>query len=62
MRGSLYTDKLEFHILELPKLKSEGEPKDELQQWVKSLNGKRKEEFMEMSSKNEYIDEAYNIQ
>lgn len=61
MRGSLYTDKLEFHVIELPKMKNMGEPQDELQQWVRFLNGKRKEDFMEMASKNEYIEDAYNI-
>lgn len=59
--GSLYTDKMEFHVIELPKLKNMGEPQNELQQWVKFLGGKRKEDFMEMAAKNEYIEEAYNV-
>lgn len=60
-RRCLYTDKMEFHVLELPKLRTKEEPQDELHQWAKFLSGKCKEDFMEMASKNEYIDEAYNI-
>lgn len=60
-RGSLYSDKLEFHVLELPKLGNYQEPENELLQWAKFLNGKREEDFREMAEKNEYINEAYQI-
>lgn len=60
-RGSLYSDKLEFHVLELPKLGNLLEPENELLQWAKFLNGKREEDFKEMAEKNEYINEAYQI-
>lgn len=60
-RGSLYSDKLELHVLELPKLGNWEEPENELLQWAKFLNGKREEDFKEMAEKNEYINEAYQI-
>ncbi|WP_394918613.1 PD-(D/E)XK nuclease family transposase [uncultured Robinsoniella sp.] len=60
-RGSLYSDKLELHVLELPKLVGQEEPENELLQWAKFLNGKREEDFREMAEKNEYINEAYQI-
>lgn len=60
-RASLYSDKMEFHVIELPKIMKLGEPQDELQQWVRFFNGKEKEDFMEMASKNEYIEDAYNV-
>ena len=60
-RGSLYSDKLEFHVLELPKLGNREEPENELLQWAKFLNGKREEDFKDMAEKNEYINEAYQI-
>ncbi|MHA9741030.1 Rpn family recombination-promoting nuclease/putative transposase [Robinsoniella peoriensis] len=60
-RGSLYSDKLELHVLELPKLVGQEEPENELLQWAKFLNGKREEDFKEMAEKNEYINEAYQI-
>ena len=60
-RGSLYSDKLELHVLELPKLGNWEEQENELLQWAKFLNGKREEDFKEMAEKNEYINEAYQI-
>ena len=60
-RGSLYSDKLELHVLELPKLADQEEPENKLLQWAKFLNGKREEDFREMAEKNEYINEAYQI-
>ncbi|WP_044296368.1 Rpn family recombination-promoting nuclease/putative transposase [Robinsoniella peoriensis] len=60
-RGSLYSDKLEMHVLELPKLGNGEEAENDLLQWAKFLNGKREEDFKEMAEKNEYINEAYQI-
>lgn len=59
--GNIYSDKLEFHVLELPKIKPDQEPESELVQWGKFLNGKREEDFKAMAEKNEYIHEAYEI-
>lgn len=57
--GILYTDKLEVHILELPKLKTYDYPETELLDWAKFMNAERQEEFEEMAEKNEYIGKAY---
>lgn len=55
-----YTDKAEFHILELPKLSMYDYPQDELLRWARFLNAERKEEFETMAKEDNYIDEAYN--
>ncbi len=59
-RGTIYTDHLQFHILELPKL-----PKtisdnidDSLYYWGKFLDSESEEEIRMLAKKNEYIDEA----
>lgn len=57
----LYTDQLEFHVLELTKLREREYPDSEIYQWAKFLSGKSEEEFREMAEKNEYINEAYEI-
>ena len=58
-RGTLYTDKFEFHVLELPKLRNKENPEGVLEQWMKFLGGRRKEDFEAMAEQNEFIDEAY---
>jgi predicted transposase/invertase (TIGR01784 family) len=58
-RGSLYTDKIEFHIIELPKLSREVYPEDALLHWAKFFHSKNREEFKEMAAKDKYINEAY---
>lgn len=55
-----YTDKEEFHILELPKLSQYDYPRDELLRWAKFLNAEKKEEFETMAKEDVYIDEAYD--
>ena len=59
-RHTLYTDKMEFHVLELPKLpqKLKEDASDKLL-WAKFINAKTKEEFDMLASKNEYINSAY---
>ncbi len=59
-RHSLYTDKMEFHVLELPKLPDK--PKndsDNILLWAKFINAERKEEFDMVADKNPYIESAY---
>ncbi len=59
-RHSLYTDKMEFHVLELPKLPEQ--PKndsDNILLWAKFINAERKEEFDMVADKNPYIESAY---
>ena len=59
-RNFLYTDKMEFHVIELPKLPAElKEDYTELELWAKFINAERKEEFDMLAEKNPYIDSAY---
>lgn len=59
-RNFLYTDKMEFHVIELPKLPA-GLKEDcsELELWAKFINAERKEEFEMLAERNSYIDSAY---
>ena len=59
-RHTLYTDKMEFHILELPKLPDElKEDSGDILLWAKFINAERKEEFDMLAEKNVYIESAY---
>ena len=49
----------EMHILELPKLPPEQKSETDLMQWMRFLNGKRREEFEKMAKKNSCLEEAY---
>ena len=59
-RHTLYTDKMEFHVIELPKLPEElkGNSSD-LLLWAKFINAERKEEFQMLAKKNKSIEKAY---
>ncbi|RKI51366.1 Rpn family recombination-promoting nuclease/putative transposase, partial [bacterium D16-51] len=58
-RNFLYTDKMEFHIIELPKLPEELKEGDSLLLWAKFINAERKEEFDMLAEKSPYINSAY---
>ena len=59
-RHTLYTDKMEFHVLELPKLpKQLKQDASAVLLWAKFINAESKEEFDMLASKNEYINSAY---
>ena len=58
-RHSLYTDKMEVHILELPKLAKHEYPETALLDWARFFNAEEKEEFEEVAEKNSYINRAY---
>ena len=58
-RRRLYTDKLEVHILELPKLKDHEYPGTELLSWARFINAESREEFEMLSKENEYLKKAY---
>ena len=59
-RHTLYTDKMEFHVIELPKLPEKlKENSSDLLLWAKFLNAERKEEFEMLAEKNEEIRKAY---
>ena len=59
-RQFLYTDKMEFHVLEPPKLPKElKEDSSDIELWGKFINAERKEEFTMLAEKNKYIESAY---
>ena len=59
-RHASYTDKMEFHVLELPKLPKElREDSNDIELWGKFISAERKEEFDVLAEKNTYIDSAY---
>lgn len=59
-RHVLYTDKFEFHVLELPKLPKElKEENSDILLWAKFINAEQKEEFDMLAEKNPYIGSAY---
>ncbi|RKI54983.1 Rpn family recombination-promoting nuclease/putative transposase [bacterium D16-51] len=59
-RHTLYTDKMEFHVLELTKLPEElKDDSDNILLWAKFINAERKEEFDMIADKNPYIESAY---
>lgn len=49
----------EMHILELPQLPPEQKSETDLMQWMRFLNGKRREDFEKMAKKNSCFEEAY---
>ena len=58
-RHEKYTDKLEIHVLELPKLAKYEQPETELLKWAKFFQAEKKEEFEMASKDNEYLEKAY---
>ena len=59
-RHTIYTDKVEFHVIELPKLPQElKENSDDILLWAKFISAERKEDFEMLTSKNAYIEGAY---
>lgn len=57
--GKESTDLMEMHILELPKLPPGQKSETDLMQWMRFLNGKRREDFEKMAKKNSCFEEAY---
>ena len=59
-KNFLYTDKMEFHVIELPKLPEEiKENSSDIELWAKFINAERKEELEMIATKNSYIASAY---
>ncbi|RKI40310.1 hypothetical protein D7V86_11735 [bacterium D16-51] len=59
-RHFIYTDKMEFHVLELPKLPKElKDDSDNILLWAKFINAERKEKFEMIATKDPYIASAY---
>ncbi len=56
----LYTDKMEFHVVELPKLPEEWKnSRDGRLLWAKFISSERKEDFDMVAEKDPYIKSAY---
>ena len=55
----LYSDKVEIHTLELPKLAKHDYPETELLKWLQFINAETEEEFEMVAEKSEYIKKAY---
>ncbi|MCI9251620.1 MAG: Rpn family recombination-promoting nuclease/putative transposase [Lachnospiraceae bacterium] len=58
-RHRMYTDKLELHILELPKIAERDYQETELLNWGRFFNGEKKEEFELAAEGSLYIEKAY---
>ena len=56
-----YTDLMEIHILELPKMPKERKNETELMKWMRFLGGKKREDFKKMAEKNPEMQEAYDM-
>lgn len=54
-----YSDKLELHVLELPKLAKHQYPETELLSWMQFINAETEEEFKMAAEKDPYIEKAY---
>ena len=61
-RHFLFTDKMEFHVIELPKLPPElkdNVENDKIFLWAKFISSEKKEDFDMIAQKDPYIDSAY---
>ncbi len=59
-RHTIYTDKMEFHVLEFTKLPKElKEDSSDILLWAKFINAEQKEEFDMVAARNPYIQSAY---
>lgn len=58
-RRRMYSDKLEIHILELPKLAERQYPQTELLKWASFFQAEKKEEFEMAAEGSSYIERAY---
>lgn len=59
-RKLLYTDKMEIHIVELPKLKKYQYPETELLRWAHFFNAENKEEMQMTVQGDKYMEKAYS--
>ena len=60
-RNIIYTDKMEFHVIELSKLPEElKDDSGDLLLWAKFIAAEREEEFDMIAGKNPYIKSAYS--
>lgn len=60
-RHFIYTDEMEFHVIELPKLPAVlKDDSNRIELWAKFINAEKKEELDMLSEKDPYIKSAYN--
>ncbi len=59
-RRELYSEKLEIHILELPKLARFEYPRTGILSWARFFNGEEKEELKMLAKSDEYVQRAYD--
>ena len=59
-RHFLYTDKMEFHVIELPKLPEKLKEGDNILAWAKFINAERREEFEMLAGRDKYLEAAYS--
>ena len=60
-RHFIYTDKMEFHVIELPKLaKDLRDDSSGLELWAKFINAEKQEELAMIAKKDTYIQSAYD--
>lgn len=57
-RHTIYTDKFEFHVIELPKLPTTSDGTS-IYDWAKFISTEDREGFKMLAKKNIYLDEAY---
>lgn len=58
-RRRMYSDKLEIHIVELPKLGRHEYPETALLKWAKFISAEKKEEFEMIAKTDPHIQKAY---
>lgn len=59
-RRRIYSDKLEIHIVELPKLAEHEYPETALLKWARFFNAEKKEEFEMVAKTDPHIQKAYD--
>lgn len=60
-RHFMYTDKMEFHVIELPKLSEDlRDGCSGIELWAQFINAEQKEEFDMIAEKDPYIKSAYD--
>lgn len=59
-RGRMYSDKIEIHTLELPKLTKYEYPDSELLNWARFMNAEKREEFEMVAKTSDSIQRAYD--
>lgn len=59
--GEAYTDLMEIHVLELPKLPEKEQNESGIIRWMRFLGAKSRREFEKMAKEDSYMEEAYEM-